>query len=190
MTTTYTYNSLNLPESEHIQLHSDNKSWTLDYQYNGMGHLRKLVYPDGYGVDYLPNAAGLKEGETTKDGFSAGDLNSMAASLDKGLAAINDNGSGGYFANAESMQGYTTGLGEIGGKKITMNTSHPNFGNNQSTQFTIGHESLHNAGLTHPKYMGFVPYKFGSFGQKMSFKRLPKHKQVTNPDHVMSKVFP
>ena len=135
-------------------------------------------------------AAGLQEGESTSDGYSASDLTSMASSLDKGLAAINNNGTGGHFANAESMKGNLAGTGVIGGKTITMNTSHANFGNNQSTKFTIGHESLHNAGLTHPKHIGFVPYRFGSFGQRMSYKNLPKHKQVTNPDHVMSQVFP
>ena len=135
-------------------------------------------------------AAGMKDGETTSEGYSAGDLNSMAGSLDAGVAALNDPGTGGHFANAASMTGNTAGTGVVGGKTITMNTSHQSFGNNQQTQFTIGHESLHNSGLTHPKFMGNTPYKFGSFGEKMSYKNLPSHKQFTNPDHVMSQVFP
>ena len=135
-------------------------------------------------------ATQMKDGETTSEGYSSGDINSMAASLDAGVAALNDPGTGGHFANAASMSDSKAGEGAIGGNTITMNTSHPNFGDNQNTEFVIGHESLHNAGLNHPKFMGNIPYKFGNFGQKMSYKNLPSHKQVTNPDHIMSKVYP
>lgn len=58
VTSTYTYNSLNLPESEKVQLPSDSKTWNIDYQYNSLGYINRLVYPDGYGVDYAPNAFG------------------------------------------------------------------------------------------------------------------------------------
>ncbi|NRA60658.1 MAG: RHS domain-containing protein [Psychrobium sp.] len=135
-------------------------------------------------------AAGMADGDTTSEGYSASDLISMAGSLDSGVTALNDTGTGGHFANAASMLGQKAGEGVIGGKTITMNTSHANFGDNQNTALVIGHEALHNAGLTHPKFMGNTPYKFGSYGQRMSYKNLPPHKQVSNPDHVMSQVYP
>lgn len=135
-------------------------------------------------------ASNMKDGDVTKDGYSGADLTKMAGSLDAGVKALQDNGRGGYLADAKSMEGSVAGTGEIGGKKITMNVGHPNFGDNQSTRFIVGHESLHNAGLSHPKYMGFTPYRYGGFGERQSFKNLPGHKRSANPDHVMSVVYP
>lgn len=45
-------------------------------------------------------AGELGEGDVNSDGYSASDLNSMADSLDAGATALNDDGSGGYVANA------------------------------------------------------------------------------------------
>jgi RHS repeat-associated core domain len=137
-------------------------------------------------------AAGLEDGATSADGYSASELNSMADNLDAGAAALNDDGSDGYVADAVSTNdiGRNFGSAVSGGKTIKVATDHTAFGNNQMTQWMAGHESLHSAGLSHPKYMGFVPYRFGNFGQRMSFKRLPRGKRHTNPDHVMSRVYP
>jgi hypothetical protein len=137
-------------------------------------------------------AGGLADGATTGDGYSASELVSMADSLDAGAAALNDDGSGGFTANAVSTSDLNGnfGSGEIGGKNISVATDHAAFGNNQETQWMAGHESLHNAGLKHPAYMSFVPYRFGSFGQRQSFKKLPANRRAQNPDHVISTVYP
>lgn len=137
-------------------------------------------------------AAGMKEGETNTDGYSSSELTSMAGDLEAGAAALNDDGSNGYFANAVSTSDINGSFGNatVGGKTMNVATDHSAFGNNQQTQWMTGHESLHNVGLTHPKYMGNIPYRFGSFGQKMSFKNLPKGRRYKNPDHVMSRVYP
>jgi hypothetical protein len=137
-------------------------------------------------------AAGLGEGETTADGYSASQVTSMAESLDAGATALSDTGSGGYIANATTTSeiGGSFGNGDIGGKAITVATDHQSFGNNFATRWMAGHESLHNAGLTDQKTVA-TAYRFGSTNmQKMSFKRLPKKKHHKNPDHVMSQVYP
>jgi RHS repeat-associated protein len=137
-------------------------------------------------------SAGLKDGATNGDGYSASELNSMASDLDAGAAKLNDNGPGGNMANAVSTSDIDGDFANavVGGTTINVATDHLAFGNNQNTQWMAGHESLHNVGLTHPKYMGNIPYRFGSFGQKMSFKNLPKNRRYKNPDHVMSGVYP
>jgi RHS repeat-associated protein len=52
----YSYNSLNLVESEILTV--DNQSWLLDPSYNSLGHQISLLYPSGESVDYAPNALG------------------------------------------------------------------------------------------------------------------------------------
>jgi RHS repeat-associated protein len=137
-------------------------------------------------------AAELKDGATNSDGYSASELNSMANDLDAGAAKLNDDGSGGHMANAVSTSDINGDFASavVGGTTINVATDHHAFGSNQNTKWMAGHESLHNVGLTHPKYMGNIPYKFGSFGQRMSFKNLPIDRRYKNPDHVMSGVYP
>jgi RHS repeat-associated protein len=52
----YTYNSANLLENETLTL--PGKSYTIDYEYNALGHAVSLTYPDGDVVTYAPNSLG------------------------------------------------------------------------------------------------------------------------------------
>ncbi len=52
----YTYNSINLVESETLSL--DQKSFPLGYSYNDMGHMKQRRYPAGLVIDYGVNALG------------------------------------------------------------------------------------------------------------------------------------
>ncbi|MCO7226578.1 RHS repeat domain-containing protein [Pleionea sp. CnH1-48] len=56
VTTTYTYNSAGLLESEALSVDSNN--FVLDYVYNSNGHLSSLKYPSGANITYAPNALG------------------------------------------------------------------------------------------------------------------------------------
>ena len=140
------------------------------------------------------SAASLKDGETNSGGYSSGEMISMADKLDAGAAALNDDGSGGYIANAVSSFDNPNKYGEgaVNGKTITMATEHQNFTDTDTSklQWNVGHESLHNAGMTHPAYMGNTPYRYGNIGQRMSFKHLPVNKRFTNLDYTLSQVYP
>jgi RHS repeat-associated protein len=139
-------------------------------------------------------AAGLKDGATSADRYSVSELNSMADNLDAGATALNDDGSGGYTANAVSSFDDVNQYGKaaLGGKIITMATDHHDFTNSNTFRLhgNVGHESLHNAGLSHPKWRGYVPYRYGSFGQVKSFEDLPQSRRASNPDHVLKRVYP
>ena len=138
-------------------------------------------------------AANLNDGAASADGYSASELNSMADYLDAAVAALHDDGSRGYTANAVSSfdSPHQYGKGEIGAKSITMATEHYRFTDTNTTrlQWNIGHESLHNAGMADPKWKGFKPYRFGSFGQIKSFEGLPQSLRPRSPDYVLLRVY-
>nr|WP_136252604.1 hypothetical protein [Ningiella ruwaisensis] len=139
------------------------------------------------------DAAGLKDGATSADGYSASELNSMADKLDAGAAALNDDGSDGYTAHAVTNFDNPLKYGEAtGSKTITIATEHPDFTNSDTSRlrWNAGHESLHNAGMSHPKWRGFVPYRYGIFGQRKSFEDLPQDRRSSNPDHLLKRVYP
>ncbi len=54
VTTTYAYNSKDLPEWETLAV--DGHSFTLDYGYNSTGNLPTTIYPSGASIAYAPNA--------------------------------------------------------------------------------------------------------------------------------------
>lgn len=115
----------------------------------------------------------------------------MASHLEAGAAALNDDGLSGYIANAGSLPKDVIGRADyVGSKTITIDTSHPKFGNDRDTQFTAGHESLHSAGLDDQIYAGHTAYRYSrDFGERHAFEKLPKERRWKNPDHIMSIVF-
>src|SRR3546814_1819008 len=42
---------------------------------------------------------------------------------------------------------------------------------------SAGHESLHNAGLDDQKYVGNTAYRYGTFAERLAFKRLSPEKR-------------
>ena len=58
------------------------------------------------------------------------------------------------------------------------------------SNWAAGHESLHSVGLEDQTYVGNIAYRNGYFAQKRAFKKLSKEKQLINPDHLMSIVWP
>ncbi|WP_052481293.1 RHS repeat domain-containing protein [Gilvimarinus agarilyticus] len=142
--------------------------------------------------DLKSEAGQLGEGEVSGDGYSASELNSMADTLDAGAKALNDDGSGGYFAhsgNSSDTDGYFAAA-EVGGTSMTVDVGNASFQDHSSVRWMAGHESLHNAGLEDQKRVGYTAYRFGNFGQKRAFKKLSKSLRHKNPDHVMSEVYP
>nr|WP_136252607.1 RHS repeat-associated core domain-containing protein [Ningiella ruwaisensis] len=138
-------------------------------------------------------ASTLAEGELTSDGYSSSELNSMASKLDSAVTALNDDGANGYKAHAVSSFSDSNQYGYApDSKTIVMATQHHDFtkSNTSKLQWNIGHESLHNAGLYHPKYQDQTPYKYGNVYQRGAFRNLPKDLRATNPDYVMSQVYP
>ncbi|MBW8191038.1 hypothetical protein K0504_08335 [Neiella marina] len=139
-------------------------------------------------------AAGMKKGETNSDGYSGSELEAMASSLDAGAAALRDDGSNGFVANAGTAQdtgGFAAQVDKVGGKIMTVNTSSAAFGTSRTT-WMVGHESLHSAGLADQKdIFGYTAYRYSTkFADRAAFKGLKKSKRHKNPDHVMQQVYP
>lgn len=59
----------------------------------------------------------------------------------------------------------------------------------QLFNFLIGHEALHNAGLTHSNSR--PEYKYGDIGENLRYQAIedPEKRQI-HPDYVMSEVYP
>lgn len=147
----------------------------------------------GKTADNLRGEAGqLGEGEVNGDGYSSSELNSMADSLDAGVKALNDDGSGGYFAHAGETAGNRFAEASVGGKTMTVDIGRSRFGDGtRATAWAAGHESLHSAGLKDQEGpTGKVAYRFGSQQETITFRSLQKSKRFKNPDHVMSLVYP
>jgi len=79
-------------------------------------------------------AGELGEGEVNGDGYSSSELNSMADTLDAGAEALNDDGSGGYFAHAgnSSDTGGNFAVAEVGGTSMTVDVGNASFQNHSS----------------------------------------------------------
>jgi hypothetical protein len=117
----------------------------------------------------------------------------MADTLDAGAKALNDDGSGGYFAHAggSSDTGGNFAVAEVGGTSMTVDVGNAAFQDHSSVRWMAGHESLHNAGLYDQKGPVGTAYRYSPEPlDRMTFKRLRKSKRFKNPDHVMSQVYP
>jgi hypothetical protein len=139
-------------------------------------------------------AAGLKDGATSADGYSASQLNSMADNLAAGVAALNDDGSGGHWANAGNStdtKGDFAMMDKVGGKILTMDVTNSQFGGPRMS-FAAGHESLHSAGLDDQLDItgSFKAYRYGTDSRsRTTYLGLSTRKKVVNHDHHMCMVY-
>jgi len=100
-------------------------------------------------------------------------------------AALRDDGTKGFVANAFSdPKSSTLGVGNVSGNRIRINVGHRLFGGPVTLTQTVGHESVHNAGLNH--VIGTdAPYRFGTEHQRGIYKNLPTTDRLRNPDNYM-----
>jgi len=131
----------------------------------------------------------------------ADDLRTAAGRLSSGAEVLRSDGADGYVANAvdsesyEEMGGSPDGAAFVRGTGpvVTVNITHSIWeSTGMRSQFAIGHESLHSAGMAHQRGSnGAVAYKFGSQPAKAAFQELKgKPSALLNPDHLMDLVFP
>ena len=100
-------------------------------------------------------------------------------------AALRDDGTKGYFANARPQeQSSVMGWGATPGKTVWINTAHSSFGKIGAQSWNVGHESGHNMGLRHGVGDN-AAYKYGNPAQKEVYKNLPPADRLLNPDHYM-----
>ena len=135
-------------------------------------------------------------------------LRQRAGSLREGAAALRSDGSDGKVANAmdakqyQSMGGSPTGAAMV--QNVNPNVMNVNLGNPElfastsnmgisQIQWTVGHESLHTAGLNDQRGPnGALAYRWsGDPNEKAAFNALTGTPLSNiNPDHLMSDVFP
>ncbi|PKG95671.1 RHS repeat domain-containing protein [Paraglaciecola sp. MB-3u-78] len=56
VTQNYTYNDLNMPETERLRV--DSLDWMISHTYDALGNEANLIYPTGGNLSYIPNAFG------------------------------------------------------------------------------------------------------------------------------------
>ena len=129
-------------------------------------------------------------------------LRTGASHLRAGAAILRSNGSDGFVANAVNASTYAILGGTSGGAAyvrpdtpqiMVVNRDHSVWENDQTrAQFSVGHESLHSAGLQH-QYgsSGAVAYRYGSIVQREAYGEVTGTLlEYINPDHLMSRVYP
>jgi hypothetical protein len=102
--------------------------------------------------------------------------------MQKMAAALRDDGSKGYVANAMSAKemttrfkgtdGNTMAVGRTPGHEIFVNLDHRSFGKESALSWAVGHESAHNMGLEHGTLNGQIAYKYGNEAQRNAYKQL------------------
>ncbi|MFZ1218881.1 MAG: RHS repeat-associated core domain-containing protein [Chthoniobacterales bacterium] len=105
--------------------------------------------------------------------------------MGKMVAALRDDGTNGYKANAYTEKGRVMGRGDVGGKELKINVGHSSFGNHSALTWVAGHESGHNAGMGHGTVNGVTAYKYGNEAEKDAYKNLPTAGRLGNPDNYM-----
>jgi RHS repeat-associated protein len=157
-------------------------------------------------ADKFEARAGKLEAKADKldaKGKAGGDaLRSKAESLRGGVTALRSDGSaetGGYTANAVDQAGYEAAGGSKSGaastspdgKTVTVNLGNSSWSNAAQSQWNIGHESLHSAGLKDQRGPnGEKAYKQGSDAQRKAFDDLKGTPLGdVNPDNILDEFF-
>jgi RHS repeat-associated protein len=112
-------------------------------------------------------------------------MNQVSLTMQKMAAALRDDGTKGYVANAYvDSKSRTGGFAPVPGKTITINTGHGAlWGSPSMRAWTVGHEAGHNAGLEHSRDNPAQKYANGNANE--AFKTLPPAQRLHNPDHFM-----
>jgi len=102
-------------------------------------------------------------------------------------AALRDDGTKGYFADAVHVNGRMLAQAPVGGKTMEVNVGHRYFDSPATLLRTVGHESGHSAGLYHGEVDGVTAY-WGSRNkaERAAFDHLPSAGRLGNPDHYLS----
>jgi RHS repeat-associated protein len=100
-------------------------------------------------------------------------------------AALRDDGTKGYIANARPEPGSSVmGRGSEPGKTVWINTAHNLFGKIGAQSWNVGHESGHNMGLHHGTGDN-AAYKYGNDAQKATYQNQSPADRLRNPDNYM-----
>ena len=100
-------------------------------------------------------------------------------------AALRDDGTKGYVANARPEPGSSVmGRGSEPGKTIWINTAHSLFGKIGAQSWNVGHQSGHNMGLHHGTGDN-AACKYGNDAQKAAYENLSPADRLRNPDNYM-----
>jgi hypothetical protein len=129
------------------------------------------------------------------------ELRASAGHLRDGASALRSDGSDGKMANAvdsatyQSLGGSANGAAFVKGNGPVMTVNKENSAawnsGGRMSQWSVGHESLHTAGLNDQRGTnGAVAYKYGLDPNKDAFKELTgTPKSLINPDHLMDLVY-
>jgi hypothetical protein len=127
-------------------------------------------------------------------------MRAKAESLRAGAEVLRNDGSDGVtLATGVDSSTYQEMGGSAGGaamvqnneQSVTVNTGHSVWeSSGKMAQFSIGHESLHSAGLNDQKLDGVKAAKFGDRDQRAAYRRMRDTPQAdVNPDHLMDEVY-
>ena len=124
-------------------------------------------------------------------------MGQVESNLRASAGALADDGSNGYFAHGMNSSQWASfgrskdasAAGEVGGRNIFINLAHPSFGGGSTFEWAIGHESLHNAGMSDQSFMGSKVYQFGlNPGLVRALALSNPGLAIQNPDNVMGLV--
>jgi RHS repeat-associated protein len=149
------------------------------------------------GSDDLESAGKSFEKSFGKGTAKSDNVASTVGNLAAMAAALDDDGSNGYVANALTgpqaaalhLDPQTSlAAAPVNSKVMYANTSHPQFNNVALLSWAVGHESGHDIGLEHGLVNGVIGYKFGDSDQREAFKAMPSvspSEALHNPDTLI-----
>jgi RHS repeat-associated protein len=136
------------------------------------------------------------ESATGQGNGTAANLSQAASDFRDSATALRDDGTKGYMATSYTAAqfaaaGASAGAfmrAAIGGKTVEVNIQHAAFTDSVLTKWSIGHESLHSAGLRHQLLNNVIPYRWGDSAQQNAFTQLPivdPARARVNPDNLV-----
>lgn len=123
-------------------------------------------------------------------------MQAVASTLSSMAAALRDDGTDGYIANAlteqQTLDAGASSKNVLGFADpddrftININIEHDDFKDASALRWTVGHETGHNFGLSHPTVNGVTPYvMYATKGSLNAYKNLTPQQALKNPDRFM-----